>query len=98
MIDRVGVHRVDEAELVGADIGAFVALIFLWERAARFELMPARFFPGPVAVLQALGGKVPNNVFNPEVIERWKERFGDRSVLTVNEPPPDHPGYGPPNP
>lgn len=50
------------------------------------------------AVLQALAGKVPNNVFNPEVIERWRERFGDRSVLTVNEPPPDHPGYGPPNP
>jgi NitT/TauT family transport system permease protein len=36
-------------------IGAFVALILLWEIAARFELMPARFFPGPVAVLQALG-------------------------------------------
>ena len=50
------------------------------------------------AVIQALAGQVPNNVFNPEVIERWKERFGDRSVLTVNEPPPDHPGYGPPNP
>lgn len=50
------------------------------------------------AVLQALGGQVPNNVFNPEVIERWKERFEGRSVLTVNEPPPDHPGYGPPNP
>ena len=50
------------------------------------------------AVLQALGGQVPNNVFNPEVIDRWKERFEGRSVLTVNEPPPDHPGYGPPNP
>ena len=50
------------------------------------------------AVLQALGGQVPNNVFNPEVIDRWKERFGDRSVLTVNEPVPDHPGYGPPDP
>ncbi len=50
------------------------------------------------AVLQALGGQVPNNVFNPEVIERWKERFGGRSVLTVNEPVPDHPGYGPPDP
>lgn len=50
------------------------------------------------AVIQALAGQVPNNVFNPEVIDRWKERFGDRSVLTVNEPPPDHPGYGPPNP
>ena len=50
------------------------------------------------AVLQALGGRVPNNVFNPEVIERWKERFGDRTALTVNTPVPDHPGYGPPNP
>jgi len=50
------------------------------------------------AVIQALAGEVPNNVFNPEVIEKWKERFGGTSVLTVNEPPPDHPGYGPPNP
>jgi hypothetical protein len=25
---------------------------------------------------------VPNNVFNPEVIERWKERFGERSAPT----------------
>jgi phosphoglycerate dehydrogenase-like enzyme len=50
------------------------------------------------AILQALAGQVPNNVFNPEVIERWKERFGGRSTLSVNEPVPDHPGYGPPNP
>jgi len=50
------------------------------------------------AVIQALGGQVPNNVFNPEVIERWKERFEGRSVLTVNTAPPDHPGYGPPDP
>lgn len=50
------------------------------------------------AVLQALAGEVPNNVFNPEVIERWKERFGDKTILTGNEPIPDHPGYGPPNP
>ena len=50
------------------------------------------------AVLQALAGEVPNNVFNPEVIERWKERFGGTTVLTGNEPIPDHPGYGPPNP
>jgi phosphoglycerate dehydrogenase-like enzyme len=50
------------------------------------------------AVIQALGGQVPNNVFNPEVIERWKERFGERSALTVNTPVPAHPGYGPPNP
>jgi len=50
------------------------------------------------AVLQVLEGRVPNNVFNPEAIDRWKERFGGRSVLTVNEPAPVHPGYGPPNP
>ena len=50
------------------------------------------------AVLQALAGEVPNNVFNPEVIERWRERFGGTTTLTANEPIPDHPGYGPPNP
>ena len=50
------------------------------------------------AVLQALAGEVPNNVFNPEVIEKWKERFGSKTVLKSNEPVPDHPGYGPPNP
>ncbi|MBK19563.1 MAG: hypothetical protein CMM52_12080 [Rhodospirillaceae bacterium] len=50
------------------------------------------------AVLQALAGEVPNNVFNPEVIDRWKERFAGTTVLTANEPTPDHPGYGPPNP
>jgi len=50
------------------------------------------------AVLQAMAGEVPNNVFNPEVIEHWKERFGGTTVLTGNEPIPDHPGYGPPNP
>jgi len=48
------------------------------------------------AVLKALSGEVPNNVFNPEVIERWLERFGGKRALTVNEPVPDHPGYGPP--
>ncbi|MEE8333737.1 MAG: NAD(P)-dependent oxidoreductase [Alphaproteobacteria bacterium] len=48
------------------------------------------------AVLKALSGEVPNNVFNPEVIERWKERFEGKKALTVNEPVVDHPGYGPP--
>jgi len=48
------------------------------------------------AVLKALSGEVPNNVFNPEVIDRWLERFGGKRALTVNEPVPDHPGYGPP--
>lgn len=50
------------------------------------------------AVLKALDGEVPNNVFNPEVIGKWKERFGGRRALLVNEDVPDHPGYGPPDP
>ena len=50
------------------------------------------------AILQALGGEVPNNVFNPEVIERWKQRFGGRTAIPANEPIPDHPGYGPLDP
>ena len=48
------------------------------------------------SVLMELNGEVPNNVFNPEVIERWKERFGGKKLLKLNEPLPDHPGYGPP--
>lgn len=35
-------------------VAAFVGLILLWQLAASFELMPARFLPGPVAVLEAL--------------------------------------------
>jgi phosphoglycerate dehydrogenase-like enzyme len=50
------------------------------------------------AVLKALNGEVPNNVFNPEVIEKWKERFGGRRAIRVNEPVEDHPGYGPVDP
>lgn len=50
------------------------------------------------AVLQALNGEVPNNVFNPEAIDRWKERFGGRRAILVNEEIPQHPGYGPPDP
>ena len=50
------------------------------------------------AVLKALNGEVPNNVFNPEAIEKWQERFGGRRALLVNEDVPDHPGYGPPDP
>jgi len=48
------------------------------------------------SVLKALSGEVPNNVFNPEVLERWKERFEGKRALTVNRPVEDHPGYGPP--
>ena len=32
------------------------------------------------SVLSALAGKVPDNVYNREVIPRWKERFGGASV------------------
>jgi D-3-phosphoglycerate dehydrogenase len=32
------------------------------------------------SVLTALSGKVPDNVYNKEVIPRWKERFGDASL------------------
>ncbi len=33
------------------------------------------------SVLSALRGEVPDNVFNTEVIQRWRERFGGHSVL-----------------
>ena len=33
------------------------------------------------SVLSALRGEVPDNVFNTEVIPRWRERFGGQSVL-----------------
>ena len=32
------------------------------------------------SVLTALAGKVPDNVYNKEVIPRWRERFGDTSL------------------
>jgi D-3-phosphoglycerate dehydrogenase len=32
------------------------------------------------SVLTALAGKIPDNVYNKEVIPRWKERFGGASV------------------
>ena len=32
------------------------------------------------SVLTALSGKVPDNVYNKEVVPRWKERFGDTSL------------------
>ena len=50
------------------------------------------------SVLRALDGEVPNSVFNPEAVERWKERFGGRRILPANEEVPRHPGYGPPDP
>lgn len=33
------------------------------------------------AVIKALGGEVPNHVFNEEVIPRWLQRFGGKSLL-----------------
>ena len=50
------------------------------------------------AVLEALSGKVPNNVFNPDAIEQWKERFGGRKALPSNKEVESHPGYGPTDP
>jgi phosphoglycerate dehydrogenase-like enzyme len=32
------------------------------------------------SVVTALGGGIPDNVFNREVIARWKERFGGTSI------------------
>jgi phosphoglycerate dehydrogenase-like enzyme len=32
------------------------------------------------SVIAALAGNVPDNVFNREVIPRWKEKFGGASV------------------
>ena len=50
------------------------------------------------SVLEALSGRVPNNVFNPEAIEQWKERFGDRKALPSNKELKSHPGFGPVDP
>ena len=50
------------------------------------------------AVLEALDGKVPNNVFNPEVIEKWKQRFGGVRSLPSNHAVEPHPGFGPTDP
>ena len=33
------------------------------------------------SVLTALRGEVPDNVYNTEVIPRWKERFGGSSAI-----------------
>jgi hypothetical protein len=30
----------------------------------------------------ALSGKIPDNVYNKEVIPRWKERFGGASIAS----------------
>ncbi len=34
------------------------------------------------SVIAALAGKVPDNVYNKEVIPRWRERFGGASVTS----------------
>ena len=33
------------------------------------------------AILSALGGTIPDNVYNPEVIPRWREHFEDKSLF-----------------
>ena len=35
------------------------------------------------SVLTALGGEVPDNVYNKEVIGRWDERFGGQRLLSA---------------
>ncbi len=35
------------------------------------------------SVLTALGGEVPDNVYNKEVIWRWGERFGGQKLLSA---------------
>jgi len=32
-------------------------------------------------VLTALAGEIPDNVYNRDVIPRWKERFGGASAI-----------------
>ncbi len=46
---------------------AFVGLILLWQLAATLELMPARFLPGPLAVLEALGRMLFQNDFLSDI-------------------------------
>ena len=48
-------------------VGAFVGLIMLWQIAASLELMPARFLPGPLAVLEALGRMLFQNDFLSDI-------------------------------
>ncbi len=38
---------------------------------------------GTRSVLAALAGEVPDNVFNKEVIRRWRERFGGSNILEM---------------
>jgi phosphoglycerate dehydrogenase-like enzyme len=43
---------------------------------------------GTRSVLRALRGEVPDNVFNPEVIPRWRERFAGNTILRASESTP----------
>ena len=46
---------------------AFAGLIAIWQLIAAFELMPARFLPGPLAVLDALGRMLFHNDFLSDI-------------------------------
>jgi phosphoglycerate dehydrogenase-like enzyme len=48
------------------------------------------------AVMAALQGEVPDNVYNKEAIERWKRRFTGRKMLPINEPIGREHSYGVP--
>ena len=45
------------------------------------ELAPGGRLGDPVGSLAALRAAVPDNVYNRDVLPRWKERFGGASVV-----------------
>ena len=65
---------------------AFVGLVILWQLIAAFELMPARFLPGPFAVLEALGRMLWQNDFLTDIgisIARVWGAFGLSVIMAV---------------
>ncbi len=65
---------------------AFAGLVVLWQLIAAFELMPARFLPGPFAVLEALGRMLWQNDFLADIgisIARVWGAFGLSVVMAV---------------
>ena len=43
---------------------------------------PHRKLQGTRSVLAALTGEVPDNVFNKDVIAKWRARFGGSNILS----------------
>ena len=64
----------------------FVVLIVLWQLAANLELMPARFLPGPIAVVEALGRMFWHNNFLADIgisIARVWVAFGLCVIMAI---------------